>query len=149
MNILLQRFDNNQHASEEWEAFGSFTFLLPVLEIAESPQGLCLSCNLAWEPKCKSQEVAFLGVGPCSPQEAVEKALKLISEVSAPEPTTHSFHVDTSCLETAQIPDRKGWESVMTEVLSELSDVSSSLSNLPDPALSTMKQEFMEGGQQV
>lgn len=104
---------------------------------------------MAWEPECKSDGVASLGVGPCSPQEAVEKAQMLIAGVLTSKPATHAFHVDRSNLETVHFPSREDWECLMTNALSALTDISTSLSDVPDSALSAMKQEFMEGGQQV
>ena len=43
------RFDGAKAPKPEWQAFGSYCFLLPLLEYLESADGCILSCTVAWD----------------------------------------------------------------------------------------------------
>lgn len=50
------RFNGASQPSPEWQAFGSFCFMIPRLELLEAAGCCLLSCTLAWKPQLGPQD---------------------------------------------------------------------------------------------
>lgn len=50
------RFDGASQPAPEWQAFGSFCFMIPRLELLEAAGCCLLSCTLAWKPQLGPQD---------------------------------------------------------------------------------------------
>ncbi len=50
------RFNGASQPSPEWQAFGSFCFMIPRLELLEAAGCCLLSCTLAWKPQLDPQD---------------------------------------------------------------------------------------------
>ncbi|GMH33012.1 hypothetical protein BSKO_00846 [Bryopsis sp. KO-2023] len=140
------RFDCTREIAEEWAPFGSYLFLLPALELAETPDGMCMSCTLAWDGS-KSPQNSPMGTGPESIQESAQLALELIGKVSAPCPVTIRAP-DVETTKTESSPDWEGWQKLMATTFDALADISTGLTPISDFSKIAARQEFMENGQE-
>ncbi len=116
------RFDPGGHVGEEWESFGSFSFLIPRIEFVERGHGCVLACTIAWDEGYLSNKFSSVNItGYSSMEEAVADGLKHVSVmqgVSAPEASAVcSRETDLSLQHT---PDIEGWNVLMETVQNKL-----------------------------
>ncbi len=53
---VCRRFDPRRAPGPEWEAFGSYCFVLPLLELTEAEDCCLLAVTLAWDPVAAEAE---------------------------------------------------------------------------------------------
>ncbi|XRB14246.1 2-succinyl-5-enolpyruvyl-6-hydroxy-3-cyclohexene-1-carboxylic-acid synthase [Pseudoscourfieldia marina] len=114
--------------SPEWATFGSYAFVLPLVEAREvGSQGLVLACHVAWD-------AAMQATSGCSEMghATVEQAASAASAAAqlirrnfqaappAPPPLASDWEVLDQL--TQQQPDRATWDTVVSDVTAHLSD---------------------------
>lgn len=116
------RFDPGGLVDEEWESFGSYSFLIPRIEFVERGHGCVLACTIAWDASYSSTQFTSVHIsGYRRMEEAVEDALVSLSNLQCVSPVESpavcSQESDTSL---EHMPDIDGWNILMDKVQNRL-----------------------------
>uniref|UniRef100_A0A1D2A6W6 isochorismate synthase n=2 Tax=Auxenochlorella protothecoides TaxID=3075 RepID=A0A1D2A6W6_AUXPR len=142
------RFDAQRGLSPEWAAFGTFTFLIPSVEVTDVGGALLLACTACWDSK------AAPGAGPSATDAgaALATALTTLRDVrgAAAPPSLAAFAGGRGAV--SHSPRRAEWEAAVTlaqELLDEESaegEAAPCTPSLLDPG--TALENYIAGGQQ-
>eukprot|EP00798_Chlamydomonas_sp_ICE-L_P027190 gene27190-2434_t len=152
-------------AAEEWAGFGSYCFVLPLLEFLESSNSNLLACTLAWDADSCAVEHSRscpVGVGSSSMAEAAARVLGALDQCKPPA-STSAASLQISRAERGNIPDEGAWHTSLDQLIDSLEDGRSPDSDDlfaswdqapqaapldPDLESSMARQEYLTNGQQ-
>ena len=149
------RFDPGGVVGEEWEAFGSFCFLLPRVEFVEKGNGCVLACTLAWDSFHDPKKFSTVNIGGFnSRDDAIRDALQYLSMLGEVLPLQASSAVSSMGKSHSRVehtPDLEGWESLLDRVQKKLTTSKSHVvaGGVDDYSISatTALDEYLRNGQ--
>ncbi|QDZ21991.1 menaquinone biosynthesis protein [Chloropicon primus] len=110
------RFDPTQTPSEEWEEFGSYTFVIPSVELRTTPSHSTLACNIAWDNLPQRTE----GERIDSIDGALSKGRAVLSRLRGVKASGRApVHLEAS--EATHDPTEEEWDPLVNDVLGRMS----------------------------
>lgn len=119
------RFDTARPASPDWEPFGGYFLMLPLLELSEGAHASVMAVTVAWDKGAVSPPHEH-ETGFASFPEAISAALAAVGVAaqSAASRGAALAHADTklgaSVASRTHLPDEAGWTDSVTDLLLEL-----------------------------
>lgn len=131
------RFNPQQQPDAEWRQFGSFCFVLPLVELMECATDGLLACTVAWDGSAAAAAATATATtaspnsttggsraarawrGATSVDEAASAALGALSLLQPPAPlAAHSAHIRRTSLE--HTPTEEQWHAKLQPLLQQL-----------------------------
>ena len=118
------RFDPGGRVDEEWESFGSFSYVIPRVEFVERGHGCVLACTLAWDEEyCPTKLSSANMMGFMRMEDAINDALMCVSTMQAVSaPQASAVCSQESAISLEHTPDIEGWDALMDTVQNKLKE---------------------------
>lgn len=113
------RFDAKPNISSEWEAFGSFYFVVPQVEFDELQGSSMIAATVAWD---SAVSLTY--------QSAIAALQTTMEQVSSVVSRLNKEGSSTSVVTNSNIPDRASWDITLNKVLEAISNTDSPLTKV-------------------
>lgn len=146
------RFDPGGDVAAEWEAFGSFCFMIPRVEFVERGNVCVLACTIAWDSQWDAAMLSSaVTTGFRTKESAIEDALLCVSKLAGPLPRQASGVCSSGmCISSEHNPTIEGWNRLLEEVQDRLCTVENSTEGenaTCSISPSTALDEYLRNGQ--